>query len=126
MEASPIQRLAPVRTQSDPSRRAKVVMLDGSEPAAGSVSPKLPMIVARGHARQPLRLLLLGAVAMDGGHRERALHADEGADARIAGLEFERREPVVDGAAAGAAVALELHSQQAELAQLGHELDAGK
>ena len=42
-EASPIHRLVPVRIQSPPSRRAKVVMLDGSEPAVGSVRPKQPI-----------------------------------------------------------------------------------
>ena len=43
MLASPIQRFAPLMTQSVPSRRAKVVMLAGSEPAEGSVSPKQPI-----------------------------------------------------------------------------------
>ena len=46
----PIHRLAPSRTHSPPasppsepgSKRARVVMLAGSEPAPGSVSPKQP------------------------------------------------------------------------------------
>ena len=46
-EASPIQRLAPSRIQPAsspvPSRRAKVVIDDGSEPAVGSVSAKQPI-----------------------------------------------------------------------------------
>ncbi len=43
IEARPIQRLAPVITQSSPSRRAKVVMLPGSDPEPGSVRPKQPI-----------------------------------------------------------------------------------
>ena len=42
-DARPIQRLAPLSTQSPPSRRAKVVMPPGSDPAVGSVSPKQPI-----------------------------------------------------------------------------------
>ena len=41
--ASPIQRLAPLMTQSSPSLRAKVCIEEGSEPAVGSVRPKQPM-----------------------------------------------------------------------------------
>ena len=44
IEASPIQRFEPLRIQSVPSRLAKVFMLDGSDPALGSVRAKLPMI----------------------------------------------------------------------------------
>ena len=44
IEASPIQRLAPVSTQPRrPSRTAVVAMLAGSLPAVGSVSPKQPI-----------------------------------------------------------------------------------
>ena len=43
IEASPIQRLAPVSTQPSPSRTARVAMLAGSLPAVGSVSPKQPI-----------------------------------------------------------------------------------
>ena len=42
IEARPIQRLEPLMTQPSPSRRAKVFMLPGSEPAVGSVRPKQP------------------------------------------------------------------------------------
>ena len=42
IDASPIQRLAPSRTQSSPSRRAVVVIAPGSLPAPGSVRPKQP------------------------------------------------------------------------------------
>jgi hypothetical protein len=37
-----IHILRPLRIQSDPSRRARVVIDDGSDPASGSVSPKQP------------------------------------------------------------------------------------
>src|SRR5690606_20389522 len=59
------------------------------------------------HARQPLLLLLLAAPLVDGAHRERTLHAHEGADARIARLQLEGREPVLDRTATRASVALE-------------------
>ena len=39
-----IHILRPLRIQSSPSRRARVFIEDGSEPASGSVSPKQPMI----------------------------------------------------------------------------------
>ena len=41
-DARPIHRFEPVSTQSSPSRAAVVRMLDGSEPAVGSVSAKHP------------------------------------------------------------------------------------
>src|ERR1700761_3989252 len=37
-----IHILRPLSTQSDPSRRARVVIEAGSEPASGSVNPKQP------------------------------------------------------------------------------------
>src|SRR5215210_7043605 len=43
MEPIPIQRFDPLSTQSDPSRLARVFMLEGSLPAEGSVRPKQPM-----------------------------------------------------------------------------------
>jgi hypothetical protein len=43
MVPMPIQRFSPFKTQSLPSLRAKVFMLDGSLPAPGSVRPKQPM-----------------------------------------------------------------------------------
>ena len=39
--------LCPVSTQSEPSRTARVVMLDGSEPGPGSVSAKQPIASPR-------------------------------------------------------------------------------
>lgn len=43
MEPLVIHILRPLRIQSDPSRRARVVMAAGSEPTSGSVSPKQPI-----------------------------------------------------------------------------------
>ena len=62
IDASPIHRFAPVSTQSVPSRAAQVVMLAGSLPAVGFGEPEAADQLARGHAGQPLLLLLLGAV----------------------------------------------------------------
>ena len=42
MDASPIQRLAPSRTQPPSRRSARVIIPAGSEPAVGSVRPKQP------------------------------------------------------------------------------------
>ena len=74
------------------------------------------------HRRQPALLLLLGAPAPDREHRERALHRDRAADARVARLELEAGEAVGDGARAREAVALEVHPEEAELAELGDQL----
>ena len=51
-----------------------------------------------------------------------ALHAREAADARVAALELLHREAVADLARPGAAVALEVAAEQAELRDLGDEL----
>ena len=72
-----IHILAPLRIQSEPSRRACVRIVPGSEPASGSVRPKQPITSPRCIARQPALLLLLRAPAPDRVHRERALHRDE-------------------------------------------------
>ena len=76
------------------------------------------------HARQPVLLLLLGAVPADGAHREGALHRHEGAPARVGGLEFEADQPVAHRAGARAAVALEVHAEEALLAELADQLAA--
>ena len=75
--------------------------------------------LARRHPRQPLGLLLLRPVLRDRRHGERTLHRHERAQTGIAGLELERREPVLDGRAPRAAVALDVHAEQAELGELG-------
>ena len=60
----------------------------GSEPAVGSVRPKQPIASPAAICGQPLLFLFLGAVLVDGAHGQRALHGDEGAQARS------RRPPV--------------------------------
>ena len=106
-----IHIFAPFRIQSEPSRRACVRIEPGSEPASGSVRPKQPIDLARVHRRQPALLLLLRAQRPDREHRERALHGDGAADARVARLELQARQAVGDGARAGEAVAVEVHPE---------------
>ena len=117
-----IHILAPLRIQSEPSRarvrahRARVgagVRLGQTEAADR---------LAGVHRRQPALLLLLGAPLPDREHRQRALHRDGAADAGVARLELEAGEPVGDRARAGEAVAVEVHAEEAELAQLRHQL----
>src|SRR5258706_16222823 len=74
------------------------------------------------HRQQPALLLLFAAPAPDREHRERSLHRDEAADAGVACFELQAREPVRDRARTREAVALEVHPEEAELADLGHEL----
>ena len=88
----------------------------------GFGQPEAADQLALGHARQPLLLLLLRAVLVDRAHRQRPLHRDEGAQAGVAGLQFQRGQAVLDGAAAGAAVPLQVHAEQAEIAELGGDL----
>src|SRR5207248_11717025 len=52
--------------------------------AADSLAPR--------HARQPLLLLLLGAVGPDREHRQRSLHGDEAAESRVARLQLQAGE----------------------------------
>src|SRR5699024_10397816 len=72
------------------------------------------------HAGQVPVLLLFGPESADRRHRQRSLHGHEGAQSRVAGFEFEGGETVFDGRAAGAAVAFQVHAEQAEVA---HVLD---
>ena len=77
-----IHILRPSRTQSAPSRRARVRIPPGSEPWSGSVSPKQPMASPAAMRGQPLLLLLLAAAPPDGEHRQRPLHRHQRPDAR--------------------------------------------
>jgi hypothetical protein len=99
MEASPIQRFAPLRTQPSPSDQ-----------------------VAGGHPGQPALLLLLGSELVDRAHGERSLDADERTQAGVAGFEFHGGEAVLDGTAAGAAVAGQVHAEQAQRRHLLDDL----
>ena len=71
--------------------------------------------------RQPLLLLRLRAVGVDRVHDEPALHGGEGAQARVAALQFLHDEPVGDVVEARAAVTGEGGPEHAHLAEgLGH------
>ena len=97
-------------------------MPPGSLPAVGSVRPKQPIsspvAMPGSHccfcSSEPC--LWMALIASDPCTR------DEGAQAGVAGLQFQRGQAVLDGAAAGAAVALQVHAEQAELAQLRDDL----
>ena len=78
--------------------------------------------LARVHPRQPVLLLLLRAPAPDREHRERALHRDGAADARVTRLELEARQAIRDRARTGEAVAVQVHAEEAELRELRHHL----
>ena len=80
-------------------------------------------LLAGVHRRQPPLLLILGSPLPDREHRERALHRDEAANARVACLELLAHEPVHDRARLGQPVALEVHSEQAESRQLGNQVE---
>src|SRR5262249_10368465 len=74
------------------------------------------------HRRQPALLLLLGPPTPDREHRERSLHRYRAPHAGVARLELHAREPVGDRAGAGEAVALQGHSEEAELRELADQL----
>ena len=70
------------------------------------------------HARQPLLLLLLGAERVDREHRQRALHARPASGCPSRRPRARGRPGRSRRARAGAAVALQVHAQQAERAEL--------
>src|SRR5207249_11359463 len=72
------------------------------------------------HGGEPALLLLLAPPAPDGEHRERALHRGHRAQPRVARLELLHDEPVGDVGEPGAAVALQVRAEEAEL---GHARD---
>ena len=114
----------PLSTQSSPSRRARVRIDAGVGAVVGLGEAEAADRLARRHPRQPLLLLLLGAEPPDREHREAALHRHQRADAGVARLELEAGQAVVDRRHARAAVALEVHAEQADLAELAGELAA--
>lgn len=65
--------------------------------------------------------LLVGAVGEDGVHDEGALDGDEAAEAGVAAFEFLHNEAVFDVVEAGAAVAFEVGSEEAEAGEFGDE-----
>ena len=100
-------------------------MPPGSLPAVGSVSPKQPIsspaAMPGSHccfcSSEPC--LWMALIASDPCTR------DEGAEAGVAGLQLHRGQAVLDGAAAGAAVALQVHAEQAEIAESPWRSPAG-
>ena len=66
--------------------------------------------------------MLLATELVNRAHRQRALHADEGAQSGVAGLQFHGHQPVFDRAAPCAAVAGEVHAEHAQRAQLVDQL----
>ena len=117
-----IHILVPDSTQSEPSRRARVLIpgrvravirLGQAEAADG---------LARRHPRQPLSLLLLGAVLPDRVHGQRALHRDHAAQPGVGRFELAAGDAVGDRAHPGASVARQVHAEQAQLAEFGHEV----
>src|SRR4029079_16202941 len=71
--------------------------------------------LAGGHARQPALLLLVGPELPDREHRERALDRDEAPQPAVRRLELAAGDAVVRRARPRAAVAAQVHAEQAEL-----------
>ena len=117
-----IHIFAPFRTQSRPV--ALRVGLHRRRVAAGVGLGQAEAAdeLAGGHARQPALLLLVGAELPDREHRERALDRDEAAQPAVGRLELAARDAVVRRARARAAVAAEVHAEQAELADRRREV----
>ncbi len=78
--------------------------------------------LATGHLWQPALLLLLRAKFPDWEHRQRALDRDKRAQAAIAGLQLLAGQPIADRAQTSAAVALQVHPQQAQRSQFRNQL----
>ena len=102
------------RARDHPGRVRAVVRLGEAETADG---------LAGGHLRQPVAFLRVAAEREDRVHHQRALHAGERANARVAALEFLVDQSVGHVAQPGAAVLLrEVGAEIAERAHLGNEL----
>src|SRR5680860_1548477 len=120
-----IHILLPLSTQSPPSRLA-VVRAAGVRAVVGLGQSEAADGLAGGHARQPLLLLLFAAPAPDGEHGQRALHGDQRAHSGVGGLQLEAGQAVVGRAHPRTAVALKVHPQQAERAELSCQaMDVG-
>ena len=101
-----IHIFVPLSTQPSPSRRADVRIAAGSLPASGSVRPKQPITSPAAIGSSQRCFCSSEPKRVDREHRQRALHRDEAAQAAVARLELQAREPVGGRARAGAAVAL--------------------
>src|ERR1019366_939022 len=76
---------------------------------------------AFGESGQPGVLLFIGTEGVNGIHDESGLHADKTAETRVAAFQFLHDEAVFDVGHAGAAVALEIGAEEAELAHYGYK-----
>ena len=103
-----------------------VAVAAGAGAHAGRVRPVVGLGQAEaadrltgGHARQPLRLLLLGPEAPDREHGQGALDGDERPHARSRTASSSRQaRPYCGRAHPGAPVPVEVHAQHAEVAEL--------
>ena len=78
--------------------------------------------LARGHLGQPFFALFVAAESADRVHRERSLHRHEATQTGVDGLHLQAGESVLGCGRSRAAVALEVHPEQAELAELTGEV----
>ena len=108
----PVGAVAP-RVRPHARRIASEVRL-GQTKAADGLPPR--------HAGKPALFLPFVAETSDREHPERALNGGEAAHARISGFQFQACEAVRNRARARAPVAVQVHTQQAERAQLAAEL----
>ncbi len=95
-------------------------MPPGFDPKSGSVRPKQPSLSPFAIAGSHWSFCSSLPNVIDGIHHQRRLHAHERAHAAVAALELLRDQPVFDVGHAGAAVALEIGAEEAEIA---HRLD---
>ena len=96
-------------------------MLDGSEPALGSVSPKQPIAsppASSGSQRSFCSSEPNAWIAFIASEPCTDTNVPQPA---VDGLELGAGQPVLDGAAARAAVALQMHPQRPEIAELAHQ-----
>ena len=94
----------------------------GVAAGVGLGQPEAAERLSRRHPRQPLLLVRVGAPAVDRVHRQRALHGHEAAQPRVDRLELAAGHAVRRRGRPGAAVALQVHAEQAELAELRAEV----
>ena len=78
--------------------------------------------LTRRHPGQPFLLLFRGAVFPDREHGQRALDRDQAAQPGVGRFQLPAGDPVGDGAHPRAAVAGQVHAEQAQLAELGGQL----
>ena len=90
----------------------------GLEPKSGSVRPKQPIASPAAIRGSHSLLLLLAAVSGRSRTSPASPAPRRSCGARVAGLQLHAGQAVADGAGAGAAVALEVHAEHAELAEL--------